>query len=154
MSMEDARVQAVVKLANCLKTESRVKMLWAMKKGATRPMDVIRKSGENPSTIYRIVDEMIEAGVVERRELGPGQVAWNLTDLGRAALDAMERVTTMEPLGAREDRERPRWIHFVLPSFFLILSGMRGLQDAQAGWFMGGAILATASYLVTTKFLD
>lgn len=150
---DDAKVKAVVRLANCVKTESRVRMLLTIRRGATRPLDVIKQSGENPSTLYRVVDEMIETGVVERSEPSQGEVHWRLTDLGERLLASVEQVASSERSPSEPIRTRPPWVHMVLPLLLLVLAGVRGTQEGQLGWIAGGALLAIASYMFTARYV-
>ncbi len=143
----------IVRLANCLKTESRVKMLLALKRGASRPLDVVKVSGENPSTLYRVVDEMIEAGVVERTEPAQGEVHWRLTPLGARLLASMEEVAAPGRATAPASSKGPAWIHFVVPVVVLVLSGVQSLREAMPSWILGGVLVAVASYLFTKRLV-
>lgn len=59
-----------VRLAGGLKTESKVRLLMVRRGAASRPLDVMKQSEENPSKLYRIIDEMIEAADVVLRKDG------------------------------------------------------------------------------------
>jgi DNA-binding HxlR family transcriptional regulator len=152
-SDEEAKVAMLVKLAGCLKTESRVRMLMALRKGASRPLDVVKQSGENPSTLYRVVDEMIEAGVVERTEPVQGEVHWRLTDLGVRLVSSVEGAAFPGPTTPRPVKERPWWIHFVVPVIVIAVSGVRAVQSSEAGYVAGGVIFAVAAYFITKRVL-
>ena len=143
----------LVKLAGCLKTESRVRMLMALRKGASRPLDVVKQSGENPSTLYRVVDEMIEAGVVERTEPAQGEVHWRLTDLGVRLMASIEEAAFPGATTPRSVKGRPGWIHFIVPVIVIAVSGVRAVQSSEAGYVAGGVILAVAAYLITKRVL-
>jgi DNA-binding IclR family transcriptional regulator len=151
-SGETETIGTIVRLAGCLKTESRVRMLFALRQGASRPLDVVKQSGENPSTLYRIVDEMIEAGVVERTEPAQGEVHWRLTGLGVRLLASFEGAAfPTAPASSR--RGRPLWVHLVIPSVVVIVSGAQSARLSQPGYIVGGAIVAVAAYLVTKKLV-
>jgi DNA-binding HxlR family transcriptional regulator len=152
-SGEDATISNVVKLAGCLKTESRVRMLLALRRGASRPLDVVKESGENPSTLYRIVDEMIDAGVVERTEPAQGEVHWRLTALGTRLLGSIEGVVSPLDVRAVPVAGRPWWIHLVIPTAVIIVSGAQAARLAQPGYIIGGLIIAFASYFATRRLL-
>lgn len=152
-SDEEGKVAMMVKLAGCLKTESRVRMLMALQKGASRPLDVVKQSGENPSTLYRVVDEMIEAGVVERTEPAQGEVHWRLTGLGVRLLATMEEAAFPGATPPKVVTERPWWIHFVAPVIIIAFSGVRAVQSSEVGYVAGGVILALAAYLITRRML-
>jgi DNA-binding HxlR family transcriptional regulator len=151
---EGGRVAEIVRLANCLKTESRVRMLLTLRQGASRPLDVIKQSGENPSTLYRVVDEMIEAGIVERSEPTQGEVHWRLTETGIRLLSSMEGVVSPGAAPAKVTRRLPWWAHMVVPAFVLLLSGAQAIREGMPGWILGGMILAVVAYMLTRRLLD
>jgi DNA-binding MarR family transcriptional regulator len=152
-SGEGERVAAMVRLASCMKTESRVKMLLALKSGASRPLDVVKRSGENPSTLYRIVDEMIDAGVVERTEPAQGEVHWRLTEQGARLLGSIESLAFPGPAPAKIPAKKPSWIYLVVPAIVILISGVQAARQSEAGYIVGGLVLALASYLVTRWLL-
>jgi DNA-binding MarR family transcriptional regulator len=152
-SDEEGKVAMMVRLAGCLKTESRVRMLMALRKGASRPLDVVKQSGENPSTLYRVVDEMMEAGVVERTEPAQGEVHWRLTDLGVRLLASVEEAAFPGATPPKVVKGRPWWIHFVVPVTVIAFSGVRAVQLSEMGYVAGGVILAFAAYFITRRLL-
>jgi len=152
-SQDDEVVATIVKLAGCIKTESRVRMLMALRRGASRPLDVVKRSGENPSTLYRIVDEMIDAGVVSRTEPAQGEVHWSLTPLGLRLLESVEGAALPETAARVPQAKRPAWVHLVVPAAIVILSGAQAARLSEAGYIVGGVLLAAACYLVTRRLL-
>ena len=149
----DEKVTTIARLSSCLKTESRVRMVLAMKGGASRPLDVVRQSGENPSTLYRIVDEMIEAGVVLRTEPVQGEVHWRLTTLGSRLISSMEEAALPGASSSVAAAKTPWWIHFIIPMAVILLSGVRAAQLHEWSYVLGGVILAGGSYYVTKRLL-
>ncbi len=152
-SGEDTTVANIVRLASCLKTESRVRMMLALRRGASRPLDVVKQSGENPSTLYRIVDEMIEAGVVVRTEPSQGEVHWVLTALGTKLLGSFEGVISPEESRPKAVSRHPLWVHLVMPAIVVVVSGAQAARLSQPGYIAGGLIIALLAYLATRRLL-
>ncbi|MDG6933133.1 MAG: winged helix-turn-helix transcriptional regulator [Nitrososphaerota archaeon] len=148
---KDQTAKAIAAISNSIKTETRARMLLALKKSPMRPKDVLRLSTESPSTIYRAVDQLIEAGVISR-EGGGDQVVWSLTPLGTRLVDSMVNVvsgpgiSTSEAVSSRKRYQK--YIEALAPAALFAFAAVRGVFSHQVGWVIGGALLALILYVM------
>lgn len=148
---KDETAKAIAAISNSIKTETRARMLLALKKSPMRPKDVLRLSTESPSTIYRAVDQLIEAGVI-LREGGGDKVVWSLTPLGTRLVDSMVSIvsgpdnSTFEAVSSRKSYEK--YVEVLAPATLFAFAAIRGVFSHQVGWVIGGGLLALILYAI------
>jgi len=129
----------------------RTNFVLALREGPLRPSQLSQKLDAPISNLYRVFNELKNAGLVESFERN-GLVYWRLTEFGERWINA--NIETIKGSGERK-MEASYWrrhrISLALSLPILLFSAIRAALSSEPTWVVGGIILSTIVYIVVEK---
>lgn len=149
--MEDKNISNIFEVVG---GRLRTNFVLALRGGPLRPTQLSQKLDAPISNLYRIFNDLKQAGIVESFEKD-GLVYWALTEFGErwinANIEAITGSSTLEEGRLKETFWRRHKIPLTISLSILLFSGIRAIIASEPTWFLGGMILSIIVYLIIEK---